>query len=189
MAQTKQQKEWIALIALLIVAGFVWYFYFGKSRAANALVSATGPYTPINAEDYSLVFKKLDEARATDYKPSGRNIFIAGPAPVAPTALAKVETKPTVQRPPIICTQPQLPPPPPLPVLSMKYFGFGTMPATGARRAFLLDGNGDEVHIVQEGDTVENHIRITHIGNDRIEYEDINTGQKNSTNIEASPPV
>ncbi len=60
-------------------------------------------------------------------------------------------------------------------------------PSNGPRRAFLLDG--EEVHIVSEGDTIQNHIRITHIGNDRIEYEDTETGQKNATNLEMPPPA
>lgn len=67
----------------------------------------------------------------------------------------------------------------------MKFFGLGTFPNPGPRRAFLQDG--DDVRIVGEGDTVRNHIRITHIGNDRIEYEDINTGTKNSTALEMPP--
>ena len=68
----------------------------------------------------------------------------------------------------------------------MKFFGVGSVPTSGPRRAFLLDK--EEVRIVSEGDTLDNRIRITHIGNDRIEFEDINTGQKNSSNLELQPP-
>jgi hypothetical protein len=90
-------------------------------------------------------------------------------------------------KPPFQPAGPQLPPPPPKPVLPWKFFGYGTLPTNGPRRAFFLDG--DEVHIVGEGDTVLNTIRITHIGNDRIEYEDINTGMKNSSAMEMAPPA
>jgi len=178
MALTKQQQERIALVALVVIAGLVWYFYFGKSRTATGALSASGAYTPINAEDYGLVFVKLGEARGTEYKPSGRNIFVAGAAPSVQAAVKPVELPP----PP---TGPMPPPEPPPPQLSMKFFGYGTMQPTGPRRAFLLDG--DEVHIVQEGDTIQNHIRITRIGNDRIEYEDTVTGKKNSSNLEMPP--
>jgi len=78
------------------------------------------------------------------------------------------------------------PPPPPPPVLNMKFFGLGTLPSSGPRRAFLQDG--DDVFIVGEGDTVRNHIRITHIGNDRIEFEDTGTGAKSSAPLEMPPP-
>jgi hypothetical protein len=185
MPQTKQQRERIILVALLAVAAIVWYLYFGHSNADTAGLPGTHAYTPINAEDYSVIFKDLGDSQSTVYKSSGRNIFIEGPAPVAPTAQTtqaaaapKTPSRlyPTVSR----------PPEPPPPVLSMKFFGYGTLPGTGSRRAFLLDG--EDIHIVAEGDTVQNHIRITHIGNDRIEYEDTLTGKKNSTNLEL-PPV
>jgi hypothetical protein len=47
--------------------------------------------------------------------------------------------------------------------------------------------DGEEVRIVEEGETVLNHIRITHIGNDRIEFVDTLTGQHGSNNLEANP--
>jgi len=43
------------------------------------------------------------------------------------------------------------------------------------------------VKIVIEGEIVQNHIRITHIGNDRIDFEDTNTGQHGSNPLEAAP--
>ncbi|MGB7437419.1 MAG: hypothetical protein WBR26_21945 [Candidatus Acidiferrum sp.] len=184
MAQTKQQRERIILGALLVVMVLVWYLYFGKTKTATGGLTVVGKYTPIDAEDYSVIFKEMGESQSTVYKSSGRNIFVEGPAPVkaAEGPQAKVATKapsrlyPTVQK----------PPEPPPPVLSMKFYGYGTLPENGTKRAFLLDG--DDIHIVQEGDTVQNHIRITHIGNDRIEFEDTITGKKNSMNLEM-PPV
>jgi hypothetical protein len=181
MAQTKQQKERIVLAVLLVVAAVVWYAYFGKGKTAVGGVTAAGTYTPIDAEDYSVIFKDLGESQSTVYKPSGRNIFVAGPAPVSPSAVVEVKaTKSALELPTV-----HPPPEPPAPVLSMKFFGYGSLPNNGPRRAFLLDG--EDIHIVEEGDTVQNHIRITHIGNDRIEYEDTVTGKKNSTNLEMPP--
>ena len=69
----------------------------------------------------------------------------------------------------------------------MVFFGYGMLPAGGPRQAFLKEDQGDEVHIVSEGDVVLNHIRILHIGNDKIEFEDTTTGQKGSKNLEATP--
>lgn len=186
MAQTKQQKERILLAVLLSVAFLVWYFSVGKKATGSAAISPTGNYIPIDAVDYSLIFRDMADAQSTEYKPSGRNIFIAGPPPSAVTEVKNI----VPVEPPPPPTGPMLPPEPEPPKLPMKFFGYGTMQTNGPRRAFLLDSsNGDEVHIVQEGDTILNHIRITHIGNDRIEYEDINTGKKNSSNLEMPPAV
>ncbi|HYA64171.1 MAG TPA: hypothetical protein VED66_13290 [Candidatus Sulfotelmatobacter sp.] len=184
MAQTKQQKEIFALVVLAVIAGLVWYGYFGRNRVSTGTFFASGPYTPINAEDYGKPLEDLKKARETEYKPSGRNIFVAAPPALTPSPSAVAAEAPKQTRLPV---GPPLPPEPPPPVLSMKFYGFGTLPSYGPRRAFLLDG--EEVRIVGEGDTIQNHIRITHIGNDRIEYEDVNTGKKNSTNLEMPPPA
>ena len=183
MALTKQRKERIVLVVLLVVAGLVWHTYFGKSKTAAGVLSPSGAYVPIDAEDYSSVFVEMGKAQSTEYKSSGRNIFIAGPPPISPSVVA---AKVAAAKPAFLPSGPMPPPEPPPPQLAMKFFGFGTL-SNGPRRAFLLDG--DEVHIVSEGDTIENHIRITHIGNDRIEYEDTNTGKKNSSTLEMPPPA
>lgn len=183
MAQTKQQKERIALAVLLVVAAIVWYISFGRKRPGTGVVTSTS-YVPINAVDYGVVFEKLKSAQSTEYKSSGRNIFVAGAVAAPVTAENAPTAKPTKPVPPP--TGPMKPPEPPIPQLSMTFFGYGTLPANGQRRAFLLDG--DEVRIVSEGEMIQNHIRITHIGNDRIEFEDVNTGKKNTKNMETPPP-
>lgn len=183
MAQTKQQKEISVLVVLVVVGALVWFVYFGRRGTSAGVLSAHGPYVPIDAVSYEGVFIGLNETQNTEYKPSGRNIFVAGPPPappVDPNALKAAE-------PPYVPKGPPVPPEPAPPQLDMKFFGVGTLPSSGPRRAFLLDK--DEVRIVTEGDTLQNHIRITHIGNDRIEYEDINTGKKNSNNLEMPPPA
>jgi len=181
MAQTKQQKEAILLAALVVMAVAVWYFYFGQGISAKAPVwSQAGDYAPINAVDYSAVFGDLDSARNTEYKSSGRNIFVATAEPVA--AASSTTTVAKTRRPNI---GPQPKPEDPPPQLSMKFFGYGNLPSGGPRQAFLLDG--DDVKIVSEGDVIANHIRITHIGNEHIEYEDTVTGKRNQNPLEQGP--
>lgn len=177
MAQTKQQKELIALATLVLVAALIW-IYYGREIKSSSGLTAGGQYTPINAQDYVVILNGLEKAQKTEYKPSGRNIFVIGPMPVVQAANA------APVKPPFRPQGPQ-PPPPPLPaVLPMAFFGYGMLPAGGPRQAFLKEEGGDEVHIVSEGDLLLNHIRILHIGNERLDFEDINTGQKGSKNLE-----
>jgi hypothetical protein len=180
MAQTKQQKELIALAALVAIAGSIWYFHLGRSATPNSGNSAMN-YSPINAQDYIVVIKGLAKAQATEYKSAGRNIFVMTAAPVA----AKLGP---VKPPFVIYSQPQPPAPPPPPELPLVFFGYGMLPAGGARQAFLKEPTGDApVLIVSEGDVVLNHYRILHIGNDKIEFEDTTTGLKGSKNLETAP--
>jgi hypothetical protein len=178
--QKKERTQLIVLGALLLVGALVWYFYFGRSRITeNAVNSASTTYTPINVLDYGTVIEKLKSTESTEYKPTGRNIFVASAVPVTPAG-GDVPQKPAYQP-----QGPQPPPPAPPPQLAMKFFGYGTVPSNGERKAFLMDG--EEVRIVSEGEIVQNHIRIIHIGNDRIEFEDTNTGLRGYNALEVAP--
>jgi hypothetical protein len=71
----------------------------------------------------------------------------------------------------------------------MKFFGYGTVPNGTSKRAFLSDG--EEPLIVGEGDTLLGRFRILRIGNDRLEFEEISTGRRNSINLDeqGAPPA
>lgn len=180
MAQTKQQRELIVLGLLVLIAGALWYSYFGHSGKRRSGFTAGGGYTEINAQDYGSVLIDLEKTQKTEYKSTGRNIFVIGPIPVEQAKQGPVKAA-------FRNVGPMPPPPPPPAQLPMVFFGYGTVPAGGPRQAFLKDDNGDDVHIVSEGDVVLNHIRILHIGNERLDFVDINTGQKGSKALEAPP--
>jgi hypothetical protein len=181
MAQTKQQKELIALAVLVLIASSIWYLHVGRSATPN-FGNSTINYSPINAQDYIVIINGLAKAQATEYKSVGRNIFVMTAAPVEAAKLGPV-------KPPfVVYNQPQPPAPPPPPELPLVFFGYGMLPAGGARQAFLKEPTGDApVLIVSEGDVVLNHYRILHIGNDKIEFEDTATGLKGSKNLETAP--
>jgi len=181
MALTKQRKQLIVLAALLVVAALVWYAYFGRAQAApEGVAFRADSYTPINAQDFSIIFKQRGDAQKTEYKPSGRNPFVAAPIP-PPSSLPGAPKQKDAPKPAPVYTVPR-PEPPQLP---WKFFGYGNLPSSGAREAFLLDN--EDVHIVGEGEVVLNHIRIVHIGNEKIDYEDTNTGASNSNQLEVVP--
>jgi hypothetical protein len=179
MAQTKQKKELIALAVLVAVAALIWYRHLGPEGTPNTGRAGVN-YSPINAQDYNPIISGLAKARGTEYKSAGRNIFVMGAEAVQVAKQGPIKE-------PYRNQGPQPPPPPPPAQLPMVFFGYGMLPVGGARQAFLKEESGDEVHIVSEGDVVLNHIRILHIGNDRIDFEDTNTGQKGSKNLEAAP--
>jgi hypothetical protein len=181
MARTKQQKELIALVVLVALAGSVWYFHLGQAATPNSGSSA-GNYSPINAQDYNVIISGLAKAQGTEYKSAGRNIFIMTAMPV------ETAKSGPVKKPFMVYNQPQPPAPPPPPELPLVFFGYGMLPVGGARQAFLKEPTGDgPVLIVSEGDVVLNHYRILHIGNDKIEFEDTVTGLKGSKNLEVAP--
>jgi len=179
MAVTRQQKELMALAALAVVAASVWYFHLGKSAAPSTGFSA-GNYSEINAQDFGKILVDLTKAQGTEYKSAGRNIFVMGATRVEAAKQVAVKE-------PFRNQGPVPPAPPKPPELPWVFFGYGMLPVGGARQAFLKENPEDVVHIVSEGDVVLNHLRILHIGNEKIEFEDTETGLKNSKPLEVAP--
>lgn len=183
MPDKKQSRERILLAVLAVVALIVWFAYARSGTAVNGSASASGAYIPINAHDFGVVLEKLEKAQSTEYKSNGRNIFVAGAVAVAaagPAAPIKPLHKTVGPSPPVPPSPPTLPP-------SMKFYGYGTEPAHGDRCAFLLEG--EDLHIFKEGDSFAGHLRITKIGNDRLEFQDTNTGLIGSAMLEMPAPA
>lgn len=184
MALTRQKKEWIAFVGLLVVAGAVWYVASHPSAVSGSGPNKTTPLKQINAPDFGHIILNLEKARSTEYKIAGRNIFVMGP-----TTVTNASNVPAIVKEPYRNQGPMPPAPPPPPTLptGWVFYGYGTVPAGAQRLAFLKEPDIDSPHIVTEGELLVNHIRVLHIGNDRIDFEDVNTGLRGSAKLEAPP--
>jgi len=184
MARTKQQKQLIVLAVLLAAAGGLLYAYGHQGQVARSGRDGIANAKKIQAEDFGAVILGLEKAQNTEYRSAGRNIFVMGPMPVETAAGSKIKPKEPYRN------QGPLLPPPPLPATlpaGWVFYGYGSVPAGVQRLAFFKEPDNDSPHIVSEGELLQNHIRILHIGNERIDFEDINTGQKGSKNLEVAP--
>ncbi|MFN7935366.1 MAG: hypothetical protein U0R19_18700 [Bryobacteraceae bacterium] len=80
---------------------------------------------------------------------------------------------------------PQPPPPkPPPPPIPLKFYGYSS-PKTGAKRAFFLEG--EEIHVIQEGDTIKKKYRIVKIGLKSVVVEDIEHKHEQTMPLEDPP--
>src|ERR1700731_2412342 len=80
----KQKKQLAVLAILLLTAGVIWFLYFDRDRpVVTADVGSAPPL--LSVENPRLHTDKLERARATEYKSTGRNIFsLTPPAPPPP---------------------------------------------------------------------------------------------------------
>ena len=69
----------------------------------------------------------------------------------------------------------------------MKFFGYGNVPNNTARRAFLEDG--DEVYIINEGDTLMGRYKILKINNASLEFEEVGSGRRGQKMLEDQGPA
>jgi hypothetical protein len=178
----KQKKQLAVLVVLLLTAGVIWFLYFDRDKSvvtADAS-SAARNYQPLGVPN-PIHNGPVDKARKTEYKSGGRNIFSRElpPPPVSKETIRKLdeERNKVVQQ-----------PPPTVPPLPVKFFGFGTVPNGTKRLAFFT--NGEDVYVVGEGELLLNRFRILRIGNANLEYEEVSSGLRGTANLEdqGGPP-
>ena len=185
----KQQKQLATLAALVLVAALVWYLEGAKPDPGvvdSKFVATT--YQPLPVDNPALHWHERDLARKTEYKSNGRNPFSlqAAPPPVDPAVVASAAEAARFKR-----QGPQKEPPPVPPVWpgNVSFFGYGTVPNGTARLAFLsVDG---EVQVVGEGDTLLGRYRILQVNSGNLEFQDINTGLRNTKTLDdkGGPPA
>jgi hypothetical protein len=111
--------------------------------------------------DPTLRFDLLKSSEDVTYKGPGRDIFRSQPeeAPI-PKPLPPDKQPAVVQAPP---------PPPPIP---LKFYGFASR-KDGNKRIFL--SKGEDIFVAKEGDIVDRHYKIVHIGPNSVEVQDVLT--------------
>jgi hypothetical protein len=124
-----------------------------------------------------------------------RSIFDFGQAPPPPS-----ETKPAVAAvkgpkapnpltpPPPTDPKPVAsntpPPPPQAPPVPMKFFGYVSPAKQPTKKAFFVEG--EDIHIVQEGDVVKNRYKIVRIGVNSVVVEDLQFKSQQTVPLEQS---
>ncbi|HYZ86140.1 MAG TPA: hypothetical protein VE621_17145 [Bryobacteraceae bacterium] len=134
------------------------------------------------------VFAKLQTVNVSGPR---RSIFEFTAEAPPPNAVAKVDKKPPVPSPLTQQQQPAQPaappPPPPPPPIPLKFYGFisAANQAAGPKRAFFLDG--EDIHVVTEGDTVKKRYKVVRIGVNTVTVEDIQFKNTQTLPLEEQP--
>ncbi len=164
------------LIALLVIAGGLYFYERNSSSALPSGVQADAGFTPLNVQEPALQLNRLREAQNDQYSGTQRNIFVAAPQPSQRPVTHMKAPRPFVG--------PQLPPPPPPLQVPVEFYGI----ESSAGREVALFKNGDDPPIiVAEGDTFLNRFRLLHIGNQSAEVEEISSGRH--ATLPLVPPV
>jgi hypothetical protein len=156
--------------ALLLVLAYVAYsFVFSKDAGTGlpGVLASETKFQPLNVDEPHLRVDLLEKLKNEEYAGSHRNIFAFGPPPPPPLSPAdKWKTDHPFVGP--------KPPPPPPPVnVGAVLFGYASMPQSGKRVAFFLDG--EDVLVVTEGAVFLNRFRLDKIGNDSADVEEISS--------------
>lgn len=166
---SNRAKTYVLGALLLLLAYVAYLFVFSKDTGTGlqGVLASDTKFQPINVDEPHLRVDLLEKLKNEEYAGSHRNVFAFGPPPppsLTPDEIAKRDH-------PIY--GPQLPPPPPPVNVGATLFGYASMPQSGRRVAFFLDG--DDVLVVTEGAVFLNRFRLDKIGNDSADVEEISS--------------
>ena len=165
----KRRVEIIALAVLLVVAAGIYLSSRNSVTGLPGIVAGDEKFQPLSVREPQLRLDELVRVQNLDYKGSQRNIFIATPPP--PELTPAERQREEAQRHP---TYGPPPPPPELPLtVPAQFYGYASS-KSGRRVAFFT--NGDDVLVVPEGDTFLNRFRVTKIGVDSVDVDEISSG-------------
>lgn len=164
-----KRTEIYVLVGLLLVAAVAYYLSRSETPGMTGVLASDPAFHPLNVDEPSLRLDLLEKIKKLEYSGSHRNIFTFGPAPPPPKTPAQIAQENFRKQ------GPEPPPPPPPVTVPAQLFGYASMPESGKRVAFFLDG--EEVLVVEEGSVFMNRFRLDKIGNDSADVEEISSGR------------
>jgi hypothetical protein len=122
--------------------------------------------------DPTLHLEVLAKLQSVTIDGSHRSVFEFGQPPAPTPTKEELAKKKQPVPDPMLANKPPAPPsgPPPPPPIPLKFFGYVSPVSAGGKRAFFLEG--DDVHVVNEGDLVKRRYRIVRIGVNSVVVED-----------------
>jgi hypothetical protein len=172
----KTRYEAYLLGGLLVLLVFALYVTRSHEGGFMSGVQADdgSKFEPLNIPDPSLRLDLLERIQKEEYNGQHRNIFSDEPLPPPPDKVA--ENKPAEP------LGPSLPPPPPPLTVPATFYGVVVDPATGKRVA-CFSGSQDAIYIVPEGGMLLNQFRVTKIGNNTVEVQEISSGRSTTLTL------
>ena len=185
---TENRKQVITLAVLGVIAVLLMAYEFWPasttSGPTNVPTSASGAARPATRRtasgklvpiaeprlDPTLDLALLKQSEEIKYAGNGRNIFVAGSV----ATIEKPKGPGVTDHTPVAYTLPPVPPPPPI---TLKFFGFANKPGE-PKRVFL--SQNEDVFIAGEGDIVNRRYRVLHIAPNAVEIEDVLNNNRQS---------
>jgi hypothetical protein len=164
-----KRTEIYVLVGLLLVAAVAYYLSRSETPGMTGVLASDPTFHPLNVDEPHLRLDLLEKIKKLEYSGSHRNIFTFGPAPPPPKTPAQIAQENFRKQ------GPEPPPPPPPVTVPAQLFGYASMPTSGKRVAFFLDG--EDVLVVEEGSVFLNRFRLDKIGNDSADVEEISSGR------------
>lgn len=173
-----RRTEIYVFAALLVVLAVVLYRAYGPAAVrVRGVHAAHAKFVPLDVQEPQLHLDLLEDIRKTEFRGSGRDIFVAQPIPPPKPKFEQAKKQELVG--------PRVPPPPPPLQVPVQFFGYASEPKSGRRLAFFA--SGDDVLVLAQGDTFLDHYRLLTITNTSAEVMEISSGRRATLPITEPP--
>jgi len=180
--ENKKKTMWAAALGVLAILALVYQFLpmLTGPPAPDSSAQAAAPVPRVAARtaikpgrkgrsenlDPTLQLDLLASSEQTEYRGSGRNIFVSQPDPVIPKPMGSGRTDDPNKA---VETAYVTPTPGPAPSIPLQFYGFASRP--GEPRKIFLKLGGD-VWVAGEGDTVDLRYKVIRITPTSVEILD-----------------
>lgn len=141
--------------------------------------------------DPALRLDLLAKVQAVSVEGAHRNLFEFGAAPPPPKP-EDVKAAKTKVPSPLVGAEAELaktaaltPPKPTAPPVPLKFYGYVTPSGQPGKQAFFVEG--EDIHVVNEGDVVKQRYKIVRIGINSVVVEDTQFGSQQTLPLEEQP--
>jgi hypothetical protein len=165
----------LAALLVVLAAALYWNFRPGAMDGTDAPEAVS--VQPLHVPDPALHLSRLARIREMGYSGTHRNIFSSTPPPPPPSKAALLKKTRAIQQ-----AGPSVPPPLQVP---LTFYGMAVDPKTGRKLAFFT--SGDHVYIAGQGETLLGRFRLTQIGSNTVEFQEISSGR--TATLTMTPPV
>ena len=175
-----QKFKIYGLVAVLAILAYVVYANYFSHTAVQGLPGTTAADTKFVALDVQEPHLRLDllaRLQKSEYSGNHRNVFLAEPPP-PPKSVAQQNVPPPF-------VGPRVPPPPPPLQVPGEFFGYAA--TRGAPRRIAFFKNGDDVQLLAEGDTFLGNLRMTHVGDNSVDVQEVSSGRHTTVQM-VQPP-
>lgn len=190
-----RDRKFYIFVGLLVVLVVVNLNQWGRSsRLTTRAREAKSPHPALLSGDPILLAEKLSDQKV-EFQEEKRNIFAFFQSPASTQAQIARQAAPPAPPDPVcgngLCEQTEdplncpgdcQPPPPPAPVITLRYIGY--LNQTEGSVAFLTDGK--EVYMGRVNDVIANQYRVLKITEDAVELGFLNNNQSSTIRFQGS---
>jgi len=181
--ENKKKTMWAAALGALAILAVLYQFVpmLTSPSSPDSSAQAAAPVPRVTAHtatkpgkkarsenlDPTLQLDLLASSEQTEYRGSGRNIFVAQAEVVIPKPLAP--GSPDAKTPEVVQTYRPPTPPPPAPI-PLRFYGFASAPGEPKKIFLKL---GDDVFVAGEGEIVDRRYKVIRISPNSVLIEDV----------------